>query len=79
MDAANTAGNLRVFKEKEEVMWLSTPLKDQYESTMLSSANDQVIRYCYGKIDHDAYLSAVSEGQWPSVLAEINETLGYAK
>ena len=79
MDQANANKALRVFKEKEEVMWLSTPLKDQYEANLLSSANDQVIRYSYSKIDKSAYMKAVSEGQWPKVLDEINEILGYKK
>ena len=79
MDAANKAGQLRVFKEREEVMWLSTPLKDQYEGPLLTKANEDVIRYCYGKIDETNYKKAVTEGKWPDVLAEINKTLGYTQ
>lgn len=79
MSAANSAAELRVVKEKPEVMWLSTTNKDQYENKMLSDANDTVIQYCYGKIEKDAYLSKVTTGTWVTVLDEINKTLGYTK
>jgi len=77
MDAAVTAGALRVLKENSEVMWLSSDLKDQYESALLENANDEVIRYCYGKDSKETYISSVTGGQWSPVLAEINGKLGY--
>jgi hypothetical protein len=78
MSAAATSSTLRVLKEKPEVMWLSTNLKDTYEGALLENANDEVVRYCYGKDDMTAYVSSVTGGQWPSVLSEINKKLGYA-
>jgi len=77
MAAAANASTLRVVKEKEEVMWLSTELKDAYEGTLLKAANDEVIRYCYGKDDKSKYLETVTTGQWPKVLSEVNRKLGY--
>jgi len=77
MSDAAAASTLRVFKEKAEVMWLSTNLKDTYEGALLENANDEVIRYCYGKDDKTTYLSSVTGGQWPGVLAEVNKKLGY--
>lgn len=79
MNDAVTSSTLRVIKEKPEVMWLSTKLKDQYEGSLLENATDEVIRYCYGKDDKATYLSSVTGGQWPAVLNEINTTLGYDK
>ncbi|MCI2111425.1 MAG: hypothetical protein LKK13_03680 [Bacilli bacterium] len=79
MDAAEASGLLRVFKEKSEVMWLSTDLKDKYEGSMLEDANDEVVKYCYGKEDKAAYLDNVTKSPWPSVLSEINGELGYGK
>jgi hypothetical protein len=77
MNQAETSNALRVVKEKAEVMWLSTDLKDNYEGTLLKAANDGVIKYCYGKDTKAAYLSSVTTGQWPGVLSEINKKLGY--
>jgi hypothetical protein len=79
MDSANSAGDLRVIKEKPEVMWLSTTLKDSYESSLLKNATDEVIRYCYGSDDKATYLASVTGGQWAPVLNEINTKLGYSK
>ena len=79
MDAAEASSLLRVFKEKSEVMWLSTDLKDRYEGSMLEDANDEVVKYCYGKEDKAAYLDNVTKSPWPSVLSEINGELGYGK
>ena len=77
MAASAAASTLRVVKEKPEVMWLSTELKDAYEGTLLKAANDEVIRYCYGKDDKSKYLGVVTGGQWPGVLLEVNRKLGY--
>lgn len=77
MDQAAAEDALRVIKEREEVMWLSTPLKDQYESNLLSSATAEIIKYAYNRVDKSSYLATMTGGQWPAVLAEINEVLGY--
>lgn len=77
MTKANTAGELRVVKEKSEVMWLSTEQKDQYESALLSSATSNVIKYCYGDLTKEDFVSSVTTGQWPKVLSEINTKLGH--
>ena len=79
MDQANKAHELRVFKEREEVMWLSTPLKDFYEGQLLSKANEAVIQYCYEKIDKSAFIGRVTSNDWVNVLDEINRTLGYTQ
>ncbi|MFA6619992.1 MAG: hypothetical protein WCS90_02545 [Bacilli bacterium] len=77
MSEAAAASTLRVLKENPEVMWLSTKLKDTYEGALLENANDEVVRYCYGKDNKAAYLSSVTGGQWPGVLTEVNKKLGY--
>ncbi len=78
MDTAANGGSLRVVKEKAEVMWLSTELKDQYESSMLSNATANVIKYCYSNLDKDSYLATFKTDTWTKVLADINSTLGAA-
>lgn len=77
MDTAVSNNLLRVIKEKEEVMWLSTTLKDQYESSLLSNATAEIIKYAYSRVDKPSFLSSMTGGQWPAVLAEINQVLGY--
>lgn len=79
MDKAASAGDLRVIKEKSEVMWLSSDLKDQFESGMLSTATANVIKYCYGKLDKAGYEDTFNNTTWTKVLAEINKTLGGSK
>jgi hypothetical protein len=79
MDKAASDSSLRVVKEKSEVMWLSTTLKDQYESGMLSGATANVIKYCYSNMDKAAYLASFATDTWTQVLNEINTKLGASK
>lgn len=81
MAAAKASGDLRIIKESSEVKWLSTPLKNSNTSGMLSDANDNVVKYCYGASGFGTiqnYKDSMDKSNiWKSTLAEINQYLGH--
>ena len=77
MQAAKSAGNLRVVKEPSDISWMSTPTKnDKYES-MLYDANNAVLNYAFDTIKTiDAYKEKFNSNSWKKALEEINAKLG---
>ena len=76
MDAALENGTLRVLKEREEVMWLTTPQRSRHATKIRSEALNTAMDFIYGTISESTYKSAFeSNTLWTRVLAEINETL----
>ncbi len=77
MSEAKDNNQLRVLMENSEVMWLSTPSKDQYSGSLLTNANADVLKYCYDGITNiEDYKRSVNSGNWTKVLNEINTKLG---
>ena len=76
MKTAKAAGNLRVVKEPADISWMSTPTKNDKTEGLLNDANTAVLKYCFNKIDLDAYKKEFENNNWKKVLQEINAKLG---
>ena len=76
MKAAKAAGNLRVVKEPADISWMSTPSKNDKTEGLLNDANTAVLKYCFDKINFDAYKKEFENNNWKKVLDEINAKLG---
>ena len=75
MKQAYANNELRIFKEKDEVMWLDTSLKSLYSETMRTEANTSAMQFTYGAIDLATYKASFGY-PWSDVLDEINAALG---
>ena len=76
MKKAKNEGNLRVVKEPADISWMSTPTKNDKTEGLLNDANTAVLKYCFNKIDLDAYKKEFENNNWKKVLQEINAKLG---
>ena len=74
MKTAYANNELRIFKEKDEVMWLDTQLKSLYSENIRSGANKVAMQYTYSQISLDTYKGSFGY-PWGDVLNEINTTL----
>ena len=77
MKTALSSNKLRIFKEKDEVMWLDTRNKSMFQEGMRSEANKCAMQYAYGNGIYtiDEFKSKVSGYPWTEVLNEINKEL----
>ena len=78
MKQALANNELKVLKEKAEVMWLTTPEKSLNSGKMRSSALQDVMKYVYNKdIKTVDQFKNRFGSLWTKVLKEINDALGY--
>lgn len=78
MNQAKRNNELVVFTEPAEIKWLSTRLKDQNTSSMITKGNENAMNYCYpeGNLKTvDAYKAAFPVS-WDQTIEEINKALG---
>lgn len=75
MKQAYANNELRIFKEKDEVMWLDTSLKSLYSETMRTDANTASMQFVYSAIDLATFKASFGY-PWSDVLDEINAALG---
>ena len=76
MKVALENNELKVLKEKSEVMWLTSPKKSSYSGTMRTDALKYVRQYISGTIKTiDDYKKKFGY-PWPDVLEEINDAIG---
>ena len=79
MKTALANGNLKILKETQEVMWLTTPKKALNSGNMRTVALQNVMKYVYrsnGITDENKF-KATFGNTWTEVLKEINDALGY--
>ncbi len=78
MKTALANGELKVLKERAEVMWLTTPLKADNSGNLRTVALQDVMKYVYSKdIKTIDQFKARFGKTWTDVLKEINDALGY--
>lgn len=76
MKAALDRDELKVLKERPQVMWLTTQLKSQLSGLMRTTALNNVMKYVYGEISTLDEFCGKFGYPWPDVLAEINGAIG---
>ena len=78
MKDALAHGQLKVLKERAEVMWLTTPLKADNSGNLRTVALQDVMKYVYNKDIKtiDQFKDRFGK-TWTDVLKEINDALGY--
>ena len=78
MKTALANGELKVLKERAEVMWLTTPLKADNSGNLRTVALQDVMKYVYNKDIKtiDQFKDRFGK-TWTDVLKEINDALGY--
>ena len=79
MKTAKAANGLRVFKEPEDIAWMSTPTKNSKTESLLADANVYATKYAFNKDLTDAtkYKAEFDKNvNWGRVLNEINAKLG---
>ena len=77
MNQALANDQLRIFKEPEDIEWMSTKSKNDYTNDILRDANVLAKKYAFGKVTLDSYKNSLNnDAKWKKVLDEINEKLG---
>ena len=79
MKTAYQNNELKILKENEEVMWLTTPKKALNSGNMRTVALQNVMKYVYGSngITTVDKFKATFGNTWTEVLAEINAATGH--
>ena len=79
MKQAKANNQLRVVQEPADIDWMSTPTKNDKTESILADANTYVLKYAFDKFDSiERYKAEFNkEPAWNTILAEINERLGF--